>query len=86
MNDKSWEITSLGGNVYDIEIPNIAANNLDEVYKVVFTADGVLVCDIGVSALTYVSAVLASDRDEADEKAALTAFYNYYKAAEDFGS
>jgi hypothetical protein len=24
----------------------------------------------------------AADRDEADEKAALTAFYNYYKAAE----
>ncbi len=86
VNDKPWEITSLGGNVYDIEIPNIAANNLDEEYKVVFTADGVLVCDIGVSALTYVSAVLASDRDEADEKAALTAFYNYYKAAEAFGS
>ena len=79
------KVTSLGGRQYSVEIPGIAANNLGKQYRVAFSADGAVICDINVSALTYVRAVLAS-RNEADETAALTAFYNYYKAAEAYGS
>ena len=79
------KVTSLGGRQYSVEIPDIAANNLDKSYRVAFSANGAVICDIDVSALTYVRAVLAS-RDQADEKAALTAFYNYYVAAEAYGS
>ncbi len=76
------EVTELGGNLYGIEIPNIAANNLGKDYTVAFSADGVEFCKIKVSALTYARVVMASGRDKQDEAVALTAFYNYYTAAE----
>ena len=71
------EVTDLGGNVYAVRTPGIAANNLGMKHTVVFSADGTVICNIDVSALTYVRAVLAS-RSEPDELDALTAFYNYY--------
>ena len=77
------EVTELGGNVYAVRTPGIAANNLGTPVNVVFSAGSTVICDINVSALTYVRAVLAS-RNEAGEKAALTAFYNYYAAAKDY--
>ena len=79
------KVTELGGNVYAVRTPGIAANSLGTPAKVVFYAGSTVICDIDVSALTYVRAVLAS-RNKADEKAALTAFYNYYVAAEAYGS
>ena len=75
------EVTELGGNVYAVRTPGIAANNLGTPVKVVFYAGSTVICDIDVSALTYVRAVLASGRNERDELEALTAFYNYYTAA-----
>ena len=74
-------VTGLNDNMYGIEIPGIAANNLGKSYTVAFSADGAEFCKIEASALTYVRAVLGSGRDEADEVAALTAFYHYYTAA-----
>ena len=78
------KLTSLGGRQYSVEIPNIAANNLDKSYRLVFSANGAVICDIDVSALTYVRTVLAGERSDKDEIDALTAFCNYCKAAKDY--
>ena len=83
VDGKAVEVTELGGNVYAVRTPGIAANNLDIPARVVFSAGSTVICDIDVSTLTYVRAVLAS-RSELDELNALTAFYNYYTAAKDY--
>jgi hypothetical protein len=74
-------VKSLNSTTYQIEIPNIAANNLGTAYHVVVTADGAVVYDVNMSALSYVYAVLNAGRSQAGEADALTAFYNYYTAA-----
>ena len=84
VNGAAVEVTELGGNVYAVRTPGIAANNLGTPARVVFSAGSTVICDIDVSTLTYVRAVLASGRNEADELDALTAFYNYYAAAKDY--
>ena len=83
VNGKAVEVTALGGNVYAIRTPGIAANNLGTPDRIVFYAGSTVICNIDVSTLTYVRAVLAS-RSEPDELDALTAFYNYYTAAKDY--
>ena len=77
---------NLGDNIYRVQIPNIAANNLGKSWHVVFSADGNPFCDMNVSALTYVNAVLpkAAERNKTGEAEALTAFYYYYDAARNY--
>ena len=78
-------VKQLNSTTYQIEIPNIAANNLGTAYHVVVTADGAVVYDVNMSALSYVYAVLNAGRNQAGEADALTAFYDYYTAAMQFG-
>lgn len=70
----------LDSTTYLIEIPNIDAYRLGKPWHAEVTADGSIVYDAKLSALSYVSAVLASERYQAGEAEALTAFYNYYDA------
>ena len=81
----AWDINPRGDKVYQLEIRNIAANALGTPMHVVVTADGKIVYDVHISALSYVSAVLASNRDQAGEREALTAFYKYFEAAKAYG-
>ena len=81
----AWDINPRGDKVYQLEIRNIAANALGTPMHVVVTADGKIVYDVHISALSYVSAVLASNRDQAGEREALTAFYEYFEAAKAYG-
>ena len=81
----SANVKSLNATTYQIEIPNIAANNLGTAYHVVVTADGAVVYDVNMSALSYVYAVLNAGRSQAGEADALTAFYDYYTAARQYG-
>ena len=74
-------VNKLSDTTYQIEIPNIAANNLGATNNVVVSAGGSTVYDVNISALSYVYAVLNANRGNADENLALTALYNYYTAA-----
>jgi len=84
VDGKDWTVRNLGGSAYRIAIPNIAANNLGKAFHVELTADGKVVYDANLSALSYVSAVLDAKRDQPGEPEALTAFYQYYLAAKAF--
>lgn len=83
VDGKEATVENPGDNIYRIQISNIAANNLGTPYHVVFSADGTPFCDMNVSALTYVGTVLpkAAERNQPGEAEALTAFYDYYVAA-----
>ena len=75
---------AFGSNTYRIRIPDIAANNLDYAYHVQLSADGNTFCDMKVSALTYVSTMLANGTPTTNEAKALTALYNYNVAADGY--
>ena len=78
-------VKKLSDTIYQIEIPDIAANNLGATYHVTVTADDTIVYDVNMSAMSYVYAVLQADRSTyKNEALALTAFYNYYTAARDY--
>lgn len=83
VDGKEATVENPDDNIYRIQISNIAANNLGTPYRVVFSADGTPFCDMNVSALTYVGTVLpkAAERNKTGEAEALTAFYDYYVAA-----
>ena len=83
VDGKEATVENPSDNIYRIQISNIAANNLGATYRVVFSADGNPFCDMNVSALTYVGTVLpkAAERNKPGEAEALTAFYDYYVAA-----
>ena len=80
VNGKAWKVNQLDDTTYLIEIPDIDAYRLGKRWHVEVTADGHIVYDANLSALSYVSAVLASERYQVGEAEALTAFYNYYDA------
>ncbi len=80
VNGKGWKVNQLDDTTYLIEIPDIDAYRLGKRWHVEVTADGHIVYDANLSALSYVSAVLASERYQVGEAEALTAFYNYYDA------
>lgn len=75
---------AFGSNTYRIRIPDIAANNLDHAYRVQLSADGNTFCDMNVSALTYVSTMLANGSPTENEAKALTALYNYNVEADGY--
>jgi len=81
VNDSTWDVTSRSGNVYQVQIPNIAANNLGTGYHVVFSVGDSVICDLNASALSYACAVLETGAPGENEAKALTAFYNYYVEA-----
>ena len=70
-----------GNLTYEIEIPNIAANNLGYAWQVRFMADGRTVYDASMSALSYVNTVLSAGQGYEDENLALTALYDFCAAA-----
>ena len=69
-----------------IEIPNIAANNLDMTYTVIVKDGETTVYDVNMSALSFVYAVLNANGTGDIEKQALTALYRYNVAADAYGS
>ena len=75
------EVTERGGNIYQVQIPDIAANNLGTDYHVVFSVGDSVICDLNASALSYAWSMLNSGGSRPNEANALTAFYNYYVAA-----
>lgn len=83
VDGKTATVENPSDNIYRIQISNIAANNLGTPYRVVFSADNAVFCDMNVSAMTYVGTVLpkAAERNQPGEAEALTAFYDYYVAA-----
>ena len=81
VDGQKWRLYSRGNDTYRISIPGIAANNLGKPWHVEFFVDDEIVYDAYLSALSYVSAVLSAHRDQPGEAEALTAFYEYYKAA-----
>lgn len=83
VDGKEATVENPSDNIYRIQISNIAANNLGTPYRVVFSADNAVFCDMNVSAMTYVGTVLpkAAERNQPGEAEALTAFYDYYVAA-----
>ena len=83
VDGKEATVENPSDNIYRIQISNIAANNLGTPYRVVFSADNAVFCDMNVSAMTYVGTVLpkAAERNQPGEAEALTAFYYYYVAA-----
>ena len=85
VDGEEWPVEKLDGNIYRIEIPNIAANNLGKAWHIELTADGTIVYDTYASALSYADAVLTLDRAE-DENLAVTALYDYYAAARDYAN
>ena len=74
-------VTDKGNLTYQIEIPNIAANNLGYAWQVQFMADGRTVYDANMSALSYVNTVLTAGQGYEDENLALTALYDFCAAA-----
>ena len=74
LNDSTWQI----------EIPDIAANNLGTAYQVVVKVGDATVYDVSVSAMSYVDDVLKSNTGSDAENLALTALYNYFTAARDY--
>ena len=85
VDGEEWPVEKLDGNIYRIEIPNIAANNLGKAWHIELTADGTIVYDTYASALSYVDSVLRLNRAE-DENLAVTALYDYYDAAKYYAS
>lgn len=69
-----------------IEIPNIAANNLDMTYTVIVKDGETTVYGVDMSALSFVYAVLNANGTGDIEKQALTALYRYNVAADAYGS
>ena len=63
-------VTGLNDNMYGIEIPGIAANNLAVPYDVTMEIGGETVFDFTASPLSFVNTVLPASEDE-DEKNAL---------------
>ena len=84
VDGKAWSVQTVDDNTLRISIPDIAANKLGKAFHVELTADGKIVYDAYLSALSYVSAVLDAHRDNENEAKALTAFYQYYQAAKAF--
>ena len=78
-------VRTLGPTDYLIEIPNIAANDLGRARRIEIMAGDKVVYDAYLSAMSYVSTVLAAKRDQPGEAEALTAFYEYYDAARHYG-
>ena len=74
-------VTHLSGDTWQLSLSGIAANNLGKPWHVVVTADSKTACDLTLSALSYVHAVLGTGRSQAGEAEALTALYDYYVAA-----
>ena len=80
VDGEAWSVQDRGGGSYRISIPGIAANNLGKQWHVKLMADGKIVYDAKLSALSYVSALLDANRDQPGEREAITAFYRYYEA------
>ena len=81
VDGRAGDVRKLSSKTYQVEIPDIAANKLGKFWHVIVTADGRIVYDVHISALSYVSSLLALNRDQTGEREALTAFYEYYEAA-----
>ena len=86
---------SVGGNAVDaiqqsdgryrIQIKNIAADKLGDIYEIAISAGGN--CTVSASALSYVNAVLNSEKESLNNDTAhyaVTALYRYYRATKNY--
>ena len=76
---------TVSDTAYRVEVPNIAANNLEVRHRVVMQVGGTTVFDFTASPLSYVYTVLSKSNPTEDELNALASLYEYWMAADPYG-